>query len=41
MAHTIEMLEARIRKLKQRDPVANQNIIRKLKRQIRKLENNQ
>lgn len=38
MTHTIEMLEARIRKLNQRDPVANMNIIRKLQREIRKLE---
>ena len=39
MTHTIEMLEARINLLEQRDAVANANIIRKLKRQIRRLEN--
>lgn len=38
MTHTVEMLEARIRKLNQRDPVANMNIIRKIRREIRKLE---
>lgn len=38
MTKTIEMLEARINLLEQRDAVANQNIIRKLKRQIRRLE---
>lgn len=38
MTHTIEMLEARIRKLNQRDPVANRRIIAKLKRRIRKME---
>ena len=38
MTRTIEMLEARINLLEQRDPVANANIIRKLKREMRKLE---
>lgn len=38
MNRTIEMLEARINLLEQRDAVANANIIRKLKRQIRRLE---
>ena len=39
MTKTIEMLQARIDLLLARDPVANANIIRKLMRQIRKLEN--
>ena len=38
MNRTIEMLEARINLLEQRDAVANANIIKKLKRQIRRLE---
>lgn len=38
MTKTIEMLEARINLLEQRDPVANANIIRKLKRNIRKIK---
>jgi hypothetical protein len=38
MTQTIESLNARINLLEQRDPVANANIIRKLKRQLRKLE---
>lgn len=38
MKHTIEMLEARIRILEQRDEVINRHIINKLKREIRKLE---
>ena len=38
MAQTVESLNARINLLEQRDPVANANIIRKLKRQLRKLE---
>lgn len=38
MTRTIEQLEARINLLEQRDPVANANIIKKLKRQIRRLE---
>ena len=40
MNRTIEMLEARINLLEQRDAVANANIIKKLKRQIRRLEGN-
>lgn len=39
MTKTIEMLKGRINILQQRDPVGNANIIRKLYRQIRKLEN--
>lgn len=39
MTKTIEILEARINLLEQRDPVENRNIVNKLKRQIRKLEN--
>lgn len=39
MTTTIEMMKARINLLQQRDPVGNANIIRKLMRQIRKLEN--
>lgn len=35
----IEMMKARINLLQQRDPVANMNIINKLKRRIRLLEN--
>lgn len=38
MARSIESIEARINLLEQRDPVANANIIKKLKRQLRKLE---
>ena len=38
MAKTVEMLRARINLLKQRDPVVNANIIRKIRREIRKLE---
>lgn len=38
MTKTVEMLEARINLLEQRDPVANRNIINKIKREIRKLE---
>ena len=38
MAQTVESLNARINLLEQRDPVANANIIRKLKRQLRRLE---
>ena len=38
MTRTIEYYESRINLLMQRDPVANANIIRKLKRQLRKLE---
>ena len=39
MTNTVEMLQARINLLSQRDPVGNANIINKLKRKIRKLEN--
>lgn len=38
MTKTVEMLQARINLLKQRDPVVNANIIRKIRREIRKLE---
>ena len=38
MIKTVEMLRARINLLKQRDPVVNANIIRKIRREIRKLE---
>ena len=38
MAQTVKTLEARINLLEQRDPVSNANIIKKLKRQLRKLE---
>jgi hypothetical protein len=38
MTKTVEMLKARINLLQQRDPVANSNIINKLKRRIRLLE---
>lgn len=38
MTKTVEMLRARINLLKQRDPVVNANIIRKIRREIRKLE---
>ena len=38
MAQTVESINARINLLEQRDPVANANIIKKLKRQLRKLE---
>ena len=37
MEKTVEMLEARINLLRQRDPVVNANIIRKLERKIRHL----
>lgn len=40
MNKTVEMLRARINLLKQRDPVVNANIIRKIRREIRKLEGN-
>ena len=39
MTNTIESLQARINLLSQRDPVGNANIINKLKRRIRMLEN--
>jgi len=38
MTKTVERLQARINLLQQRDPVGNANIINKLKRQIRQLE---
>lgn len=38
MTKTVEMLQARINLLKQRNPVVNANIIRKIRREIRKLE---
>ena len=38
MTQTVESLNARINLLEQRDAVANANIIKKLKRQLRKLE---
>lgn len=36
----VAMIKNRIRILKTKDPVANENIIRKLKRKLRKLEEN-
>ena len=39
MTQTVEMLQARINILQQRDPVANANIINKLKRRIRLMGN--
>ena len=39
MKKTIEMLEARINLLKQRGEMMNQGIINKIKREIRKIEN--
>lgn len=38
MEKTVEMLQARINLLKQRNPIVNANIIRKIRREIRKLE---
>ena len=38
MAKTIEMLEARMNLLKERGEERNKNIINKIKREIRKLE---
>lgn len=38
MAHTIEQLKARIHMLEERDPVKNRNIIAKLTRKLRRLE---
>ena len=38
MRCTVEYLENRARKLENRDPVINRNIINKLRRQIRALE---
>lgn len=40
MKNTIQSIENRIHLLTMRDPVRNDNIIRKLKRKLRKLENN-
>lgn len=39
MEKTVEMLKARINLLQQRDPVGNANIINKLYRRIRLIEN--
>ena len=39
MKKTIEMLEARIKLLKQRGETMNQGIINKIKREIKKREN--
>lgn len=39
MTQTVEMLQARINILRERGEEQNRNIINKLKRQIRKLEN--
>lgn len=40
MTNTVEALKARINLLQERDPIANENIINKLKRRIRAMENN-
>ena len=40
MANNIQSIKNRIHLLSMRDPVANENIIRKLKRKLRKLETN-
>lgn len=39
MFNTIEALKVRIHKLQERDPVVNANLINKLKRRVRSLEN--
>ena len=39
MYNTIDALKVRIHNLQQRDPVVNANIIAKLKRRVRALEN--
>lgn len=39
MNNTIDALKIRIHKLQQRDPVGNQNLIAKLQRRVRALEN--
>lgn len=39
MNRTIESIENRIRLLEQRDPVANANIVAKLKRKLRSMKN--
>jgi len=41
MRQTIEGLNSRIHKLQMKDSIGNMRIINKLKRQVRKLENNQ
>ena len=38
MKNRVEALKVRIHQLQQRDPVANANIINKLKRRVRALE---
>lgn len=40
MNNTIAAIKNRIHLLEVRNPVGNENIIRKLKRRLRKLENN-
>ena len=39
MTTTIEALQVRIHKLKQKDPVGNDKIIRKLQRKVRSMKN--
>ena len=39
MKNTVEALKVRIHQLQQRDPVGNQNLIAKLQRRVRALEN--
>lgn len=39
MNTTIDMLKIRIHMLKQRDPVTNANLIHKLERRVRAMEN--
>ena len=39
MNNTIEALKVRIHNLKQKDPVGNDKIIRKLQRKVRSMEN--
>lgn len=39
MNNTIEALKIRIHQLQERDPVGNANLINKLKRRVRALEN--
>ena len=39
MYNTIEALKIRIHKLQQKDPVVNGNLIRKLQRRVRAMEN--
>lgn len=41
MYNTVEALKIRIHNLQQKDPVMNHNLINKLKRRIRILENRQ